>query len=83
MENENIVEQTYEKYAEDMNTHADQCEVCALSRKTNSTAGVCDEARKLVEAWKAFVEVEQEKFFSSIKRLTVNGRPETTDVPKD
>jgi hypothetical protein len=82
-EEKDVIEQTYEKYAEDLNTHADQCEVCALARKTNSTLGVCDEARKLVEAWKAFVEVEREKFFSSIKRLTVEGRPEPTDVPKD
>ena len=73
------VEQTYEKYAEDMNTHADQCETCAAARKTNSTLGVCDEGRKLVDAWKAFVEVEREKFFSSIKRLTV----ERPDAPKD
>jgi hypothetical protein len=82
---ENNVEQTYEKYATDMNTHADQCETCTLARKMNSTQGVCDEGKKLVDTWKAFVAVEQEKFFSSIKRLTVNGRfdAETNDVKND
>lgn len=70
------VEQTYEKYAQDLNSHADQCETCDLARKTNTTTAVCEEGKKLVDAWKAFVEVEREKFFGSIKRLTVEGRPD-------
>jgi hypothetical protein len=72
-ENTADIEQTYEKYAEDLNTHADQCEVCTAARKTSTTHGVCEEGRKLVDAWKAFVKAEAEKLFGA----------ETTDVPKD
>ena len=71
-----IVEQTYEKYAEELNAHADKCPVCDIVRKTGITDGVCTEGQALVDAWKKFVRAEREKFYDNIERLTVEGRPD-------
>lgn len=60
---------TYEEYAEKLNRHADTCTMCAASKKTSTTFGVCDEGQAIIDEWKASKHTDEDIFYARMNAL--------------